>query len=157
MPAAVGLLVLVAMLLGKRPVTATQTSKPHLSSPIVSRRTTAKPSAKRVRRVACSSQSVDQEEIRRLLGSAYLRPEYEGYTDEHVSVIWAVALPAAETSHNSSSNSQLVGLSPYLRCIAAFACTAYTWIYSDTSWCDQFLRYADASIFNYHTEQLPLP
>eukprot|EP00878_Enallax_costatus_P006151 GHUV01006447.1.p1 GENE.GHUV01006447.1~~GHUV01006447.1.p1 ORF type:complete len:360 (+),score=62.56 GHUV01006447.1:75-1154(+) len=47
------------------------------------RRAGAKQGARR--HIACYSQSLDTDEIRHLLGSAYLRPEFEGYTDEHVT------------------------------------------------------------------------
>eukprot|EP00878_Enallax_costatus_P031504 GHUV01034452.1.p1 GENE.GHUV01034452.1~~GHUV01034452.1.p1 ORF type:complete len:104 (+),score=7.98 GHUV01034452.1:75-386(+) len=62
------------------------------------RRAGAKQGARR--HIACYSQSLDTDEIRHLLGSAYLRPEFEGYTDEHVSCVtsighWEGSLPRA--------------------------------------------------------------
>jgi hypothetical protein len=67
----------------------------------------------------------DQSDLRQLLGQTYLRPDYDKYSDEHVScallpkTMSTAAAAASSCSSNSSTCSQAVGIPGLV--------DAYTW------------------------------
>jgi len=89
--------------------TATQSCSTHKQSLLWPSQRQCRHRKQHAAKIGVRAFPAEDQDLRQLLGQSYLRPEYEDYTDEHVSSTdWVVHRDNSSSNSSSSSSSKLV-------------------------------------------------